>query len=123
MGAYEIPCRVSADLRIYEASQRPEFTQEELDEARDELVDALLGGHTCHGWNLEACLDCEMNENEKFVRELAAFGRLTRCVDAPCLPADFGKWCEEIVARHLPEQAIEDRAAQIRADKAEDADE
>lgn len=121
------PCRVTADLRAYEAAQLPEFTDEELADAKDELCWEILEGKTRGGFDLAACLDCEFNSDgyTGTVSDLAALmvgehglSGPEQTVATACAVHDLAY---RIVAKHLPESAISDRAASIRADREEDA--
>lgn len=118
-----IPCRVSADLRAYENSQPAEFTDDELDEAREELVQEIIGGKTRGGFDLNACLDCELNGDGYTV----TVHDLAQLVTNSYEEGTAGTWLgllalsERIVAKHLPREAVIGRAARIRAQKAEDA--
>lgn len=122
-----IPCRVSADLRAYENGQPREFSADELSTAKDELCWEILEGKTRGGFDLAACLDCEFN-SDGYTGTVSDLAKLMlgehglsgpeQTVATACAVHDLAY---RIVAAHLPEQAIEDRAAQIRADRAEDA--
>lgn len=124
------PCRVSADLRQYEAAQQREFSDAELIEARDEIVSAILNGHTCHGFDLNACLDCEFN-SDGYTGTVNDLCGLIRGLDGEEGMSRADSYCtthhavldlaERIVAKHIPESAIADRAAQIRLDREEAA--
>lgn len=121
------PCRVSADLRAYEARLLTELTEDDYDEAKDELVWEILGGKTRGGFDLAACLDCEFNSDgyTGTVSDLAALmigehglSGPEQTVATACAVHDLAY---KIVAKHLPEELIEQRAAQIQADRAEAA--
>lgn len=120
------PCRVSADLRSYEASQKREFTEAELADAKDELVWEILMGKSCGGFDLAACLDCEFNGDgySSTVNDLAALmigehglGGPELTVATACAVHDLAY---RVVAKHLPANVIEERAAKNEADKKED---
>ena len=118
-----MPCRVSADLRVYEASQQREFSDAELDEAREELVQEVIGGKTRGGFDFNACLDCELNSDgyTGTVHDLAQLVVNSYRDGTSATWLGLMELSEKIVARHLPEEVVIGRAARIREDRKEDA--
>ena len=124
----EIPCRVSADLRAFEA-QKSGPTAADYERAREELCFEILDGKTRGGFNLNACLDCEFNSDgytgtvndlAKLILNLHEDG-LTQPESANAAWLAVNALSQNIVAKHLPEQAVTDRAWAIYHDKAEAA--
>lgn len=113
---------VEAAERAYNAAHR-EFTEAELKEARDELRDEIIAGKTRGGFNLEACFDCEFNSPgyTDTVNDIAALVLGLYSEGSAATWLGVLALAERIVEKHLPESAIEDRAARIRADRAEEA--
>lgn len=119
-----LPCRVSADLRRFEANEPAELTQDELDAARDSIAWDILQGRTVAGFDLTACLDCEFNSDgyTGTVNDLATLMRgedaLNAREQATATACAVHGLAYRIVARHVPESAVSERAEQYRVDKA-----
>ena len=122
------PDRVSADLRACEsANDKPEFTAEELAEAREEVREELAAGERIGKLDLEAILDYELDRNyaatlrnlyEHFagIGNMGAGGSYDHNQRA-------GDWMLRLIDYHLEmdDEPVRERAAKIRADRDEDA--
>lgn len=102
---------------------RPEPTSEDIEQATDELRDEIIAGGIRGGLNLRACLDCEFNSDgyTGTVNDLAALvlGLYSEGTSATWL--GVLALAEKIVERHLPEQAIAERAQRIITDRGEES--
>ena len=95
-----------------------EFTQAELDAAREDLIDNFVTqGRELGDWSLADFLDLEIDDDSrKFAETLATMnGGLFREGGA-CFQMALDAWYREIVARHLPEDMISERAEEIDAE-------
>ena len=126
MNRQDIPCRVSADLLAYEsANDKPEFTAQELAEARAEVREELAAGERIGKLDLEAILDHELDRNYaatlRSLYEHFAGIASCECSATRCLNAD--EWMLRLIDMHLEmdDEPVQERAAKIRADRDEDA--
>jgi len=108
---------VEAALRLYDAAdlQRAEPTDEDLDFAKCDIVMEIEHGKTIGGMDLEACLDCELNQTEtgqSFIRELATvlLNPYDPAESAASYRLKIVAWLDKVVAAHIPESAITERA-------------
>lgn len=117
MDRLQISSAVPADLaEVWSDSLRNEPpTDKELDDALAELVMDIEHGKTVGGMDLEACLDCELNKTETgqaFIRDLV------KAIGNPYDPEDcaagyrirVSEWLDKVVAAHIPQAAIMERA-------------
>lgn len=108
---------IEAALSMYQSSPTPQPSAADIAEAREEIRDEIVAGKTRGGFDFAACLDCELNADGYMgtVHDLAAIVRNLHGDEHSAA----GTWlavldlAERIVERHLPEQAVADRARKI----------
>lgn len=118
MNSNDTPCRVSADLRIYEAKQRdaPEPDASDLLQAREELAEKIVMGKTVGGIDILACLDIECdNDTPNFLADLDKLFRTLG--EGRFMPYAANEYLTKIAMRHVPDEAVEERAAQNYEDR------
>lgn len=123
---YETPDRVSIDLRRFQANDLPEFSKEDLAEARQELMEELLAGERVAGVDLFALLQSEFDQRldhsvERLAYHFAGIGNLSTDDRAERCER-ISEWMGKLVAEYLDEhdEIIQERAADIAAQRLED---
>ena len=128
MDRLQISGNVPAELaeRISDVDA-PEFSQEDLKDAREELTEKLLAGDKVGGIDLEALFENEVQNNYlAFLRNLyehfAGIGNDSR-VDEYDRAAKAAECMKRLVEAHLDAHpdVVEEHAAEIAAQKLEDA--
>lgn len=100
-----------------------ELSEAELTEARNELCeDIITHRKTICGWDLAACIECELNASEDFARNLANVNGGLYNEGAACYLLAMDQFYTQIVSKHLPEEMVEARAMRtIRNEREEHA--
>jgi hypothetical protein len=97
----------------------PQPSKGDVAQARSELIAEILDGKTRGGFDLNACLDCEFNSDgyTGTVNDLAALmlgvggeEGMSRMEAATATRYAVETLAAQIVAKHLPESAVSDRA-------------
>jgi hypothetical protein len=111
-----MPAELAERLRD---SVRRQPSKDDFAQARSELVAEILDGKTRGGFDLNACLDCEFNSDgyTGTVNDLAALmlgvggeEGMSRMEAATATRYAVETLAAQIVAKHLPESAVSDRA-------------
>lgn len=125
MNPNDVPCRVSADLRRHQQDQAHRFPPNEkrVEEAKAEIVEAILNGHGWRGHVLASAIDSYLNVMPPllFERLSEVAVRLRYLATKPVdeldhIRADTQRWLREIVTAYVMPQWVEDRAAELAAE-------
>lgn len=102
----------------------PEYSPQDLKEAREDLAEKLLAGDRIGGVDLESLIDYEIDRNyAAFLRSLYEhFAGIASCEDSAGKCLDGDRLMAALVDKHLDahQDLIEERAAEIAADRLED---
>lgn len=114
-----------AHRQYHNAADRAERNaprKSDLAAARHDMAESIVTGKTVAGLDLAAVLDCELNENPRFSTELAAalnpwhVDEGGRHVTGAEYWLEMVSFLEALAAKHLPEDAVEEFAAEIARD-------
>jgi hypothetical protein len=119
-----VPCRVSADLRRHqrELDERQRFAPNEkrVQQAREEIIDAIMTGHGWRGHVLAAVLEEYTNVTPPILydrfAEIATRLKFLACKrddELILLRADTDAWLRGLVTTYIRDQWVEDRAAEL----------
>lgn len=118
----ESPCRVSADLRCHEHDQAKRFppNDKRIEDARGEIVAAILSGKGWRGHVLTSALEQYLNVTPPtyYTRLAEAATRLQFLATQPLdtlteVQKGTADWLRGIVEAYVQPQWIEDRAAEL----------
>ena len=128
----DIPCRVTADLRRHEAEQgRILDAASYMDQAREEIIEKLLGGKQVGRFTFADILDCEVDDRGRctlstvadLMLEILAYAK-DDCQHGE-RRAKVEQWVRGLCERFIDgkPELIEEWAAEIAALEAENAEE
>ncbi len=87
----------------------PEPTEADLREAREELAERIAGGEKAAGLDLEACLELELNADERvFMGDIAALfrGMYSNTYGTAAFWCACADYAQRIAAKHLSDDAV-----------------